>query len=104
MATALHVPGDFSEPQARIEAKLRYQACNDDSCLPPMTASAEMVVPVAMAGGSSETLGRPPGGSETRPYDARPTGSDVDRWVAAHGYVATFFLVALLGLGLNLTP
>jgi thiol:disulfide interchange protein DsbD len=68
-----------------LAAKLRFQACNDSTCLPPRTL--EITAPLA---------------GDDR--DASAAGADVGRWIADWGYVFTFLWVAVLGLALNLTP
>src|SRR5262245_14714318 len=47
ITTALNVPADFIGTRIRIEAALRYQACNDTTCLPPASVSAELLVPIS---------------------------------------------------------
>lgn len=93
MTTALNVPADFAGGRVRIEALMRYQACNDSTCLPPTTAKAELVVPVNAVAVVPKETGRPSGAS-----------IDIEAWMATRGLGITLLLVALLGLGLNLTP
>jgi len=101
MSTILHVPAGFAGSTVRIAAALRYQACNDTTCLPPATAVAELVVPVGAAQGAA----RPVPSVDTR-SQAQAAGAafDVGKWIGTHGLGITLLLVALLGLGLNLTP
>jgi thiol:disulfide interchange protein DsbD len=68
---------------APLRASLRYQACDDTRCLPPRTL--ELVA-----------------GAPTAALDAG--GDRVAGWVERWGWGPTFFLVALLGVALNLTP
>jgi thiol:disulfide interchange protein DsbD len=97
--TALHVPADFSGTRIGVAAKLRYQACNDSTCLPPATASADLVVPV------SATLSAPQPAVVPAPAREQHAGAfDVSAWMSTHGLAVTLLVVALLGLGLNLTP
>ncbi len=71
---------------------LRYQACNDETCLPPRT------LPVSFAiGGRGEAAG-------VLAPAAPPGGTSFERWVRDRGLLATLAIAALLGLGLNLTP
>jgi thiol:disulfide interchange protein DsbD len=65
-----------------LRATLRYQACNDTTCLPPR--SLDLV-----AGG---------------PAKAGLDGNVVADFVARWGWGVTFLWVGLLGLALNLTP
>lgn len=70
---------------AGVTGELRYQACNDTTCLAPRTLALRTEDPAAAAGGGS---------------DANAIASFVRRW----GWGATFGMVLLLGVGLNLTP
>ncbi len=105
LATALRVPADYAGDHIKVEATLRYQACNDTTCLPPATARAELDVPVTNA-----AAGVDDGGDKTAPAGAAggmATGGGADRfarWLGERGLVFTLLAVALLGLGLNLTP
>jgi thiol:disulfide interchange protein DsbD len=36
------VPADYSGGSGEIKGKLRFQACNDESCFPPVTREAKM--------------------------------------------------------------
>ncbi|HEV2851204.1 MAG TPA: thioredoxin family protein [Thermoanaerobaculia bacterium] len=95
-----------------VKASLRYQACNDSQCLPPVTAEAEVQLTVgpggqpqhadlftkAAADAGGGRGGAPPGaesaGNAAKPPAARPAGS-----------LAVTLLLALLGgLILNAMP
>jgi len=94
IATEIEVAPEFGAPQALIRALLRYQACSDRTCLSPATASAEVVVPVVTAAaGTGASLAA-----------AAPARGDVGRWIARYGLGVALLLVAVLGVGLNLTP
>lgn len=98
ISAGVEVPADFAAATVPITAKLRYQACNDTTCLPPATVSASIDVPVS----DEAPLPAGGGGEASR---AAPIGEELfARWLAEHGLVLTLFAVALLGLGLNLTP
>ncbi len=99
VAAGVEIPADFTESSFELIATLRYQACNDTTCLPPAKASATIAVEVSDAA--------PVAVDET---GAAATGSSVGgeevfaRWLAERGLLFTLLAVALLGLGLNLTP
>ncbi len=93
ITTALNVPADFIGTRIRVEADMRYQACNDSTCLPPTNVSTEIVVPVAAAVATSPPPARPD-----------PLAVDLNAWIAERGLAATLLGVLLLGIGLNLTP
>jgi len=98
ITTAVSVPADFVGTRVRIEASVRYQACNDTTCLPPTSARAEVLLPV------STTVTAPAGITEDTDAGASGSRFDVGTWMDRHGLVVTLLLVMLLGLGLNLTP
>jgi thiol:disulfide interchange protein DsbD len=81
----------------RVDGRLRYQACNDRTCLPPRTLPVALTLGGEQAGGAAAGAGA--GGAFTS-GDA----SSFERWIGEHGLLATLALVALFGLGLNLTP
>jgi thiol:disulfide interchange protein DsbD len=97
VATAIHIPAEFPGSKVRVEATLRYQACNDSVCLPPTTATAELVLPVSIEVPTPIAPGR------TTSAPSSPAGS-VEQWLDERGLLFTFLAVALLGVGLNLTP
>jgi len=74
----------------RLEAALRFQACDDSRCLPPRTldlvAALDAPAPLGAAA--------PPAGGQNQ----------VAGWIARWGYPLTFLWVALVGVALNLTP
>ena len=68
---------------APLRARLRFQACDDTTCLPPRTL--ELVAQqAAAASGAGDNA--------------------VANAIARHGWALTFLWVGLLGLALNLTP
>ncbi|MBI1817589.1 MAG: thioredoxin family protein [Deltaproteobacteria bacterium] len=97
LGTGLHIPAEFPGSRVRVQATLRYQACNDTTCLPPTTATAELLLPV-----SAEVVANP-SASAARPLVATG-GWSVEQWLAQRGLAFTLLAVTLLGIGLNLTP
>ncbi|MBI3784778.1 MAG: thioredoxin family protein [Deltaproteobacteria bacterium] len=95
ITTTLNVPSDFPGNKIRVEGNLRYQACNDTTCSPPANATAELLVSVSSAD---------PAALDDPPAAAAASLFDVGRRLKERGLAATLLLVALLGLGLNLTP
>jgi thiol:disulfide interchange protein DsbD len=78
-----------------VRAKLRYQACDDTTCLPPKTVELTAEMPRADAPA-------PPG---VGPAGAAGGGeSQVARWLERFGWAGTLALVVVLGMALNLTP
>jgi thioredoxin:protein disulfide reductase len=68
---------------AHVTGELRYQACNDTTCLPPRMLVLSTDEPVAAADVGGNAI-----------------ASFAGRW----GWGPTFAMVLLLGVGLNLTP
>ncbi len=99
IAAAVRVPADYKPSSLPITARLRYQACNDTTCLPPSTVTAKVDVEVSDAdpAGAAE--------DDSAPAAPRAGGEEMfQRWLAERGLAFTLLAVALLGLGLNLTP
>ncbi len=96
ITTALNVPADFVGSRVRVAAVIRYQACNDTTCLPPATAATEVVFRVSGAAAA------PP--AATEPAQPSAENLDIGAWIRERGLLVTLLLVTLLGLGLNLTP
>ncbi len=82
---AAPLTGTAESGGAPLRGSLRYQACNDTTCLPPRTIElvAESPARGAAAGGQGNAI-----------------ADSVARW----GWGLTFLWVGLLGLALNLTP
>jgi thiol:disulfide interchange protein DsbD len=88
-----------------ISAKLHYQACNDNVCLPPRDVTAEIsTTPVASTSTSTAT----PNFTPLSAAPANPTPVDANDKVAstfaAYGLPLTLVVLFLGGLALNLTP
>jgi len=90
---------------APVKAKLHYQSCNDNVCLPPRDAEVAIdtktiVAPVALpAGGTNFTP------LSAAPKGAAPVGNDkLSAAYAAHGLPLTLLILFVGGLALNLTP
>ncbi len=81
-------------PDGAVHAKLRYQACNHERCLPPTTVEAFL-------GHKNEAaLGGSAGSLATRPDD----DSWLFGWLKRASLPAALGMTLLLGLTLNLTP
>jgi hypothetical protein len=71
---------------APVAAKLRYQACDDTTCLPPKTV--ELTAPSPRAGPAGPSI----------------DDNEVAGWIERFGWPATLAWVVVLGMALNLTP
>jgi thiol:disulfide interchange protein DsbD len=82
--------------------KLQVQACNDQSCLAPATATVALPLEVGLASQASVPFRPelfPPGGESGVPQD-----NIIERYLQNNGILLTFLLIFLGGLALNLTP
>jgi thiol:disulfide interchange protein DsbD len=103
LRTAIQVPADFKGDALPIEAVLRFQACDDTSCLPPATVTESLSLPIAAT--VPGAAGAAAGGAPTA-LDASSAGRGAQfaNLLAQYGLLLTLGAVLLLGLGLNLTP
>ena len=102
LVTALYVPDAFPADSLTVEAVLlRYQACNDTTCLRPATAHVMLALPVVALAVGADGVGR---GTAAVTGDGGIGETAFHRWLNQRGLVFTLLAVALLGLGLNLTP
>lgn len=98
--TRLHVPGDFAGDRVEVTAALRYQACNDATCLRPATVRTERSIAMAQALAPAGV----PAGTPVRAPAAGHAEGQIERWLRDRGLALTLLAVVVLGLGLNLTP
>jgi thioredoxin:protein disulfide reductase len=98
--TAEIIPSsNLAEKEITIRGRVRYQACDDRVCLPPASELFSLTLPVELRDPSqietssslSEKPGEKPGTTTTVAFEQK-------------GLLATFLLVFLGGLALNLTP
>jgi thiol:disulfide interchange protein DsbD len=101
MEAPLTIPADHAEREIIVVAELRYQACNDTTCLPPRTIRAEATAAVAAKAGAGVAPGSAAsGGGAGSPL----AGIDFATVLSERGLALTLLLVLALGVGLNLTP
>ncbi len=111
VTASFQVPKGAKPGAYPLQGSLRYQACNDQQCLPPVTAEARIEIKVgpggapqhgdlftqaaqADAGGSGDAAAAPAGAVAPAPAPARPAGS----------LAVTLLLAVLGGLILNAMP
>jgi thioredoxin:protein disulfide reductase len=93
-----------------INGRVRSQACNDLTCLPPVWQPFSLVMPVIDAAQASSQSPSTPGNVQPKEPVAvsQNTGASAANTATPDfgnkGYLITFLLVFLGGLGLNLTP
>lgn len=101
---SLSVPAGTAQGPIPIRAKLRYQACNDSQCLPPVTTEAELQLKIGPGGepqhedlfGQTVAVGTGEGPKGTA-GDAEPAPKQA-------GVAAMLLLAVLGGLILNAMP
>ena len=87
-------------PTGPVELVLRYQACDDERCLPPATARATVRIDESAAAGPGSA-----GGGGTGFEIARdPNASLLTRWLSGASLPTALLVTLVLGLTLNLTP
>lgn len=100
MTAPLSIAEDFEGDEVVVIAELRYQACNDTTCLPPRTVRAEAAAAVR----ADDRVGSI-GGTSMSPGSTAPSfGIDFASFLSERGLTLTLLLVLALGIGLNLTP
>ncbi len=117
---------DLSTEAITITGRVRYQACDDTSCLPPVREPFSLQLPVQQLASSRSILPTIPesSSSDTPEFiqdeaeasgtgeNSPPVAVEMDEqspgataaYFEAQGIVLTFMLVFLGGLALNLTP
>jgi len=101
ISAELTIPPNYASNAFVVAAELRYQACNDTTCLPPRSVHAEVTGAVGEKDlpATSAGPGAPPAIAATL-----TGGLDFGAWLAKRGLALTLLLVLVLGVGLNLTP
>src|SRR5690606_14814813 len=87
IAAGVKVPADYAPAKLPISAQLRYQACNDTTCLPPATVTAAIEITVSDEAALSEA-----DDSQSAMGGAAFAGEELFAgWLAQHGLVFTLF-------------
>ncbi len=121
--STLTLPESFEGREVSVEGVIGYQACDDNSCLPPAELEFRQAFPVAAKGESvtpinlsifapappAEQAGAKPSTSEPASAQgkgeaAAPEEGAFSSTVEERGLFLTFVLIFLGGLALNLTP
>ncbi len=85
-----------------IRGSVRYQACDERSCLPPVRQPFSLALPVGYSASSPVSSGIVP--QKAEPAPGKGSGNPASTDFGNKGLSVTFLLVFLGGLGLNLTP
>lgn len=109
LVTTMSLPADLSLDSVLVTGTLRYQACNNTSCLPPTTVDFSAALPVANSPdmvketnqeiftGAVKNISDGSGSSAAQE-------SQIADWLNERGLFLTLILIFLGGLALNLTP
>ncbi|HYS52676.1 MAG TPA: cytochrome c biogenesis protein CcdA [Thermoanaerobaculia bacterium] len=100
----ISIPFTAKTTAQNITAKLHYQACNDNVCLPPRNATLAISLsgaPPTAAARTGEAAGAPP--ASFMPLSAAPKDKVTSAFLS-HGLPLTLLILFVGGLALNLTP
>jgi thiol:disulfide interchange protein DsbD len=99
----LRVDENFSQKEAIVQGRIRSQACDRNSCLPPVWTPFSIMVQVDLSAHSLETDMPAIAATVDDSPDAGINGSSVAAFYR-RGLFINFILAFLGGLALNLTP
>ncbi len=113
ISAQVQVPAEAALGDVPVAVAINYQACNDSTCLPPVTTRAEGFLVIAQA--SSPAAGFEPIHSSAAAADVPPSAQDLGATdsgeatgtsapAQARGLGAMLFLALLGGLILNVMP
>ncbi len=101
---------DFISKEVRVTGKVRYQACNDSTCLPPVWQDFSVILPVLFSARMKNVAQASKAivAAKQPLFPALLPAAEKERSAAPgfgdKGLPVTFVLVFLGGLALNLTP
>lgn len=99
----LRIPDDAPSP-ATLRARLRYQACDDRSCLPPVETQANLELPIGTNGIPQHEEIFSPAGNGSSLLETKGSAPARSRLPAATGMLPMLGLALLGGLILNAMP
>ena len=110
LITSVSLDKSFTGDSVNISGTLKYQACNNTSCLPPQEADFNTSLPVVSSPAKIEQANTAVF-ADVSVGDGEQTGgavaaseSQISNWINEKGLLLTLLLVFLGGLALNLTP
>ncbi|MDZ7260852.1 MAG: protein-disulfide reductase DsbD [candidate division KSB1 bacterium] len=107
LGTRLTLAPNFPLGITTIKGTLKYQACNDQTCLPPTEVSFEIPIEVVDLKQPANVIYQEIfsridfGPSETRVSKEK---GEIDQFIREQGWLLAFLVIFLGGLALNLTP
>lgn len=106
----LQVPKGVAKGTYPLKASLRYQACNDSQCLPPVTSRATLQLKVGPGGRPQQAVApeppapEPAGPAAAAPAETAPAPAPAPVRPPAGNLALTLLLAVLGGLILNAMP
>jgi thiol:disulfide interchange protein DsbD len=99
----------FSETEVKVSGSIQYQACDDNSCLPPTELIFEVVLAAARPGetvnaANTEVFADRPAPEAAVEQTPAVLGGGMAQALNERSLFVSFFLIFLGGLALNLTP
>ncbi|RMF56857.1 MAG: thiol:disulfide interchange protein, partial [Calditrichaeota bacterium] len=106
--TTIILPETYTEPSIQLKGTLTYQACNDETCLPPRDKTFSATFQVAAANEEvnaihPEVFGTTTAYTPPSPNDGEPA-SEFSSTLESKGFFLAFIGIFIAGLLLNLTP
>ena len=103
IAATLRLAEDFSQKETIVHGRIRSQACDNNSCLPPVWTPFSVLVPVAAPAGMAEDVPATPVYAQAENPDENMDGASDDGFYR-RGLLLNLLPAFLGGLALNLTP
>ncbi len=105
----INTPPDLAGEEIVVKGRVRYQACDDQTCFPPTFQPFTLTIPVKGSKNLTSTptpVGRDQGRESVFTPALDPEQAPLSPWAdfSGKGVPAMLFLVFVGGLGLNLTP
>ena len=105
----LKITEEFSAEFVQVAGLIKYQACNDQACLPPAQARFQGGIPLAGLDQAAnlthvELFERIPFGAQLTAPNGAVEKNEIAGLLEEHGLAMTLVFIFLGGLALNLTP
>lgn len=110
LTAALKIPAEFSEGKHKVVVNLEYQACNNQTCMPPNNATDTLTISVSgkavtLAADTSETSAKTELTSFETPKGTNTQNDDsIFSTLQKSSLLLSLIFVFFGGLALNLTP
>lgn len=105
--TTVTISPNLQQDSVVFNAKLSYQACNDQSCLPPASVTISQKIGIADSGTETKQANVPIFKKALPLFkisEEETESSDLSDVIGKSGFIYALILIYLGGLALNLTP